>query len=80
MSVYAFWRLGLVLGNVKHSAEEQAIRDAGIEVVKLTSIIAQLNPKKRSKARSGLVLDAASGYDLSELLWAHQSLKREDDE
>ncbi len=71
------WRFGLVLGNVKFPEEEQALREARIEIVKLASIISWLEPKKRATECSDFLLDAAGGNDFIELLWAHRNLKKQ---
>jgi hypothetical protein len=72
------WQLGLVLGNVKHSAERQAIEAKRIKIVELASIIRELKPQSSKRSSSngkGDGVNAAGGNDLIELVWAQQSLK-----
>ena len=53
------WRFGLILGNVKFPEEEQAIRDAGIQIVKLAQVIHELEPRKGRKQFSDQTIEAA---------------------
>jgi hypothetical protein len=67
------WRLGFIVGNVKHPEELDFIGKSGIEIIRIANIIKDLSPKW-SDATGKFILGAASGADLVDLVYAQKQL------
>ena len=70
------WKFGFIVGNVRHHDELDLISAEGVKVFHMVDHLQHLSPL-RSKNGGRFILEAASGADLLDLVFAQEQLKKE---